>query len=67
MFGAVMSFGCLVEQWAFDFWCSYGIWMLGAAMSFGCLVELWALDVSSKAHSPTKHPKHIAPPNIQGL
>jgi hypothetical protein len=45
MFGAVMSFGCLVEQWALDVWWSYGIWMLGGAMGFGCLVELWVLDV----------------------
>jgi hypothetical protein len=45
MFGAAMSFGCLVELWALDVWCSYVLWMFGGAMGFGCLVQQWALYV----------------------
>ena len=30
-----MGFGCLVELWNLDVWCSYRLCMFGGAMSFG--------------------------------
>jgi hypothetical protein len=61
MFGGAMGFGCLVELWVLDIWWSYGTISALSLLSTLLFLE----NQTSKAHSSTKHPNPIAPPNIQ--